>query len=86
MPTAGHFNRRITADGSTHASNLKRLCRLHHLLKTFWTGVNGWRDKQLPDGTGNLLRHTPACIRRQLGKGEHVIPSDPVVNMAHGDW
>lgn len=35
------------AGGATHASNLKCLCRLHHLLKTFW----GWRDKQLPDGT-----------------------------------
>jgi hypothetical protein len=28
-------------------SNLKCLCRLHHLLKTFY----GWRDQQLPDGT-----------------------------------
>jgi hypothetical protein len=33
--------------GPTHASNLKGLCRRHHLLKTFW----GWRDRQLPDGT-----------------------------------
>lgn len=33
--------------GATHASNLKCLCRQHHLLKTFW----GWRDRQLPDGT-----------------------------------
>uniref|UniRef100_UPI00137697D3 HNH endonuclease signature motif containing protein n=1 Tax=Mycobacterium sp. UM_CSW TaxID=1370119 RepID=UPI00137697D3 len=33
--------------GATHASNLKCLCRLHHLLKTFW----GWQDTQLPDGT-----------------------------------
>jgi hypothetical protein len=33
--------------GATHASNLKALCRLHHLMKTFW----GWRDRQLPDGT-----------------------------------
>ena len=33
--------------GPTHPSNLKCLCRLHHLLKTFW----GWQDKQLPDGT-----------------------------------
>ena len=33
--------------GTTHASNLKCLCRFHHLLKTFW----GWRDIQLPDGT-----------------------------------
>jgi hypothetical protein len=33
--------------GRTHPSNLKCLCRKHHLLKTFW----GWRDQQLPDGT-----------------------------------
>jgi hypothetical protein len=33
--------------GWTHPSNLKALCRKHHLLKTF----GGWRDKQLPDGT-----------------------------------
>ncbi|WP_406817623.1 HNH endonuclease signature motif containing protein [Mycobacterium sp. M23085] len=33
--------------GPTHASNLKLLCRTHHLVKTFW----GWRDQQLPDGT-----------------------------------
>ena len=36
-----------SAGGPTHASNLKCLCRFHHLLKTFW----GWKDKQLPDGT-----------------------------------
>jgi len=34
--------------GPTHASNLKLLCRYHHLLKTFGTG---WHDTQLPDGT-----------------------------------
>lgn len=33
--------------GATHASNMKALCRFHHILKTFW----GWRDCQLPDGT-----------------------------------
>lgn len=33
--------------GSTHASNLKCLCRFHHLLKTFW----GWEDRQIQDGT-----------------------------------
>ncbi|SPM29156.1 HNH endonuclease signature motif containing protein [Mycobacterium terramassiliense] len=33
--------------GATHPSNLKCLCRLHHLLKTFWS----WHDEQLPDGT-----------------------------------
>ncbi|MFI5505903.1 DUF222 domain-containing protein [Mycobacterium sp. NPDC051804] len=34
-------------NGPTQASNLKVLCRKHHLLKTFW----GWQDQQLPDGT-----------------------------------
>ena len=34
--------------GPTHPSNLKCLCRKHHLLKTFWTA---WRDEQHPDGT-----------------------------------
>jgi hypothetical protein len=33
--------------GPTHPSNLKVLCRKHHLLKTFWD----WHDQQLPDGT-----------------------------------
>ncbi|WP_349269705.1 HNH endonuclease [Mycolicibacterium parafortuitum] len=37
--------------GPTHASNLKTLCRFHHLLKTFWTGPGGWKDRQHPDGT-----------------------------------
>jgi hypothetical protein len=37
--------------GPTCASNLKCLCRFHHLLKTFWGGPQGWRDRQLPDGT-----------------------------------
>ncbi|HZA10134.1 HNH endonuclease signature motif containing protein [Mycobacterium sp.] len=37
--------------GPTHPSNLKLLCRGHHLLKTFYTGPNGWADRQLPDGT-----------------------------------
>jgi hypothetical protein len=37
--------------GPTHPSNLKLYCRVHHLLKTFWTGAGGWADTQLPDGT-----------------------------------
>jgi hypothetical protein len=37
--------------GPTQAANLKCLCRKHHLLKTFWGGLDGWRDRQLPDGT-----------------------------------
>jgi hypothetical protein len=37
--------------GPTCASNLKCLCREHHLLKTFWAGPHGWREEQIPDGT-----------------------------------
>ncbi|MBO0866615.1 MAG: HNH endonuclease, partial [Mycobacterium sp.] len=37
--------------GPTHPSNLKLLCRYHHLLKTFYTGLGGWADRQAPDGT-----------------------------------
>ncbi len=37
--------------GPTHPSNLKCVCRKHHLLKTFWIGPNGWRDEQQPDGS-----------------------------------
>ena len=50
------------AGGPTQASNLKSLCRKHHLLKTFW----GWRDQQSNDGTvtwtapsGQTYRTTP---------------------------
>ena len=39
------------AGGLTHPSNCKLLCRLHHLLKTFWTGPHGWRDTQHRDAT-----------------------------------
>ncbi len=37
--------------GPTHPSNVKALCRKHHLLKTFRSGLNGWSDQQLADGT-----------------------------------
>ena len=37
--------------GPTHASNMKCYCRFHHLLKTFYCGMGGWRERQLPDGT-----------------------------------
>ena len=37
--------------GPTHPSNLKLLCRFHHLLKTFYSSCGGWADRQLPDGT-----------------------------------
>jgi Domain of unknown function (DUF222) len=37
--------------GPTHPSNLKLLCRIHHLLKTFCSGPKGWQDRQEADGT-----------------------------------
>lgn len=37
--------------GPTHPSNLRCLCRKHHLLRTFRGGNGGWRDRQDPDGT-----------------------------------
>jgi Domain of unknown function (DUF222) len=37
--------------GPTHPSNNKPYCRVHHLIKTFYTGLGGWSDQQLPDGT-----------------------------------
>ena len=54
------------AGGRTHASNLKCLCRFHHLCKTFW----GWRDRQLPDGT--VLWTSPAgeCYPTSPGSGD----------------
>lgn len=37
--------------GPTHPSSNKCYCRIHHLLKTFYSGPGGWNDRQLPDGT-----------------------------------
>ena len=37
--------------GPTHPSNLKAYCRVHHLLKTFYTGPGGWTERQSADGT-----------------------------------
>ncbi len=36
--------------GATHPSDLKCYCRIHHLLKTHWSGAGGWSDRQFPDG------------------------------------
>jgi hypothetical protein len=44
--------------GCTHPSNLKCLCRKHHLLKTFYCGAAGWSDQQLPDGTVRWIAPT----------------------------
>jgi len=37
--------------GPTHPGNLNPKCRKHHLLKTFYGGSDGWRDRQQPDGS-----------------------------------
>ena len=37
--------------GPTHPGNLGPKCRKHHLLKTFYGGPHGWRDRQQPDGS-----------------------------------
>ncbi|MDT5208479.1 MAG: hypothetical protein QOF67_894, partial [Mycobacterium sp.] len=36
----------------------KPYCRIHHLIKTFLTGIGGWKDQQLPDGTITLTAPT----------------------------
>jgi len=37
--------------GPTHPSNLKLYCRVHHLVKTFYCGPDGWTEHQSADGT-----------------------------------
>jgi len=59
--------------GPTHPSNLKLLCRCHHLLKTFWTGSGGWADKQLPDGTVVWTAPTGRTYTTKPG-GQSVLP------------
>ena len=44
--------------GVTHASGCKHYCRTHHLIKTFYTGENGWSDEQRSDGTIELRAPT----------------------------
>ncbi|KAA0086462.1 HNH endonuclease [Mycolicibacterium sp. P9-64] len=53
--------------GPTQASNLKCLCRTHHLGKTFW----GWRDEQLRDGT--VIWTSPAGERYVTHPGSALI-------------
>ncbi len=51
--------------GVTHPSGTKHYCRTHHLIKTFLTGVNGWRDEQRPDGTVVLIAPTGITYETQ---------------------
>jgi hypothetical protein len=53
--------------GPTHPSNCKLLCRYHHLLKTFYTGVGGWADRQLADGTVEWTSPTGHTYTTQPG-------------------
>jgi hypothetical protein len=47
-------------NGLTHPSNSKCYCRIHHSIKTHWTGAKGWADQQLPDG--RVIVVTPAGL------------------------
>ena len=60
--------------GPTHPSNLKCLCRFHHLLKTFWNGATGWRDRQLPDGTVEWTSPTGHTYTTYPGS-KHLFPT-----------
>ena len=51
------------AGGMTHPSNLRCLCRKHHLLKTF----HGWRDHQYPDGSIDWISPTGATYTTRPG-------------------
>ena len=53
--------------GPTHPSNLRCLCRLNHLLKTFWVGDDGWSDHQDPDGTITWLSPSGQTYTTQPG-------------------
>jgi len=53
--------------GPTQASNLKCLCRIHHLAKTFWR----WGDEQLRDGT--VIWTSPAGERYVTHPGSALI-------------
>jgi hypothetical protein len=57
--------------GPTCASNLKCLCRFHHLLKTFWGGDGGWGDRQSPDGT--VVWTAPGGATYRTRPGSHLL-------------
>jgi hypothetical protein len=78
--------------GLTHASNLKCLCRFHHLMKTFC----GWLDRQLPDGnvvwtapTGHTYTTRPGSAELFptlcRSTGELVLPGPATIAVRTGD-
>jgi hypothetical protein len=56
--------------GPTHASNMKCYCRFHHLLKTFYCELGGWRERQLPDGTLILTAPTGHTYTTKPGSAQ----------------
>lgn len=60
--------------GPTHPSNTKHYCRVHHLIKTFYSGSGGWRDEQLPDGT-IVLRAPTGHVYRSEPHGASMFPA-----------
>ena len=69
--------------GPTHASNLKSLCRLHHLLKTFWGLARPTTNRRHPDldiAVGTDVRHHPrqrAAVLRPVRTHRHARPHPP---------
>jgi hypothetical protein len=56
--------------GSSFEAKRSSRNRCHHLLKTFYCGVGGWRERQLPDATlivtaatGHTYATTPGCVQ-----------------------
>jgi hypothetical protein len=60
--------------------------RCHHLLKTFWNGPNGWRDRQLPDGTVIWTSPTGHTYTTHPGS-QHLFPTlcAPTATLWTGD-
>ena len=63
--------------GPTHPSNTKLYCRTHHLLKTFYTGLLGWTDRQFPDGTVSLDRSDRPHVQHRIRTAAHCFPRWP---------
>ncbi len=56
--------------GPTQASNCKGYCRIHHLIKTFFTGPGGWSDAQDPDGAVRFTAPTGHTYTTVAGGAE----------------
>ena len=77
--------------GSVYAAHKHSLevflaSRCHHLLKTFWNGATGWRDRQLPDGTIEWTSPTGHTYTTYPGS-KHLFPQlcEPTATLWNGD-